>query len=346
MSGNESLKAAGATGRHDAPTFPPGLLFSVGRHGEGTTTAERVAWVKEQYDDPAVHLAIDRCRHDERAEMDPPAWLIRSVALIGVQEPPIVAKLPPDRAGVIRVLIGDGRQRIEAAVRAAPIRADEQIGPPLDVTTRMIRFDSPILGKVKIACNARVPLSPLQQARDAAEILNAGGSDADAMALCGISSAQGLKNLLALLDAPPVVQHAVERGKVSQVAAREIAKTSPTPAEAQRRVEVIAGGGDTDNASAGTDSGHGTRPPLRGPRAQAVARGGEASAPVPRMARRDVVERLSTALGGSKEPGAAVARALCGWFTGQAGALDQQLWLKSLATDATKPGPREQRAAA
>jgi hypothetical protein len=317
--------------------YPDGVLKMVGAFGEGKTEEERFTFERALYaGNPKAQALLDALRQPERVVDAPEDWLVRSMALIGQQEPMIVTRMPADVYGVVRTVIVDGRQRNAALALANKMRAKENLGPPISITAVLRRYDdSRLCLLARVATNSHTAMSPMARARDMADLNAVGVSICDIATHCNLT-VQAVKDALALLDLAPGAQQAVASRKITASAGKDIARSGAAPAEQERRARTIAGG------------------KIKGKRASAVARTGAAPEDAPRMQRRDFVEAVAKSLAEADVEEAPLALAMTGWFLGTKGALDAFGAIKRLADEAvaarvrrrgTEPLPAEEIAA-
>lgn len=144
----------------------------------------------------------------------------------GVLEPVTVAR--NTETGTVEVVIG--RQRVKAA-REANKRLKKQGLEPIRVPAMIQRVNAHRgMGMIISENEQREDDTPLGRARKAQRYLQLGRDETEVAVLFGISKAS-VKNMLALLDAPAAVRHAVDAGKISVSDGYKLAREDPETAK-------------------------------------------------------------------------------------------------------------------
>jgi ParB family chromosome partitioning protein len=144
----------------------------------------------------------------------------------GVLEPITVAR--NTETGKVEVVIG--RQRVKAA-REANKRLKKQGAEPIRIPAMVQRVNPHRgMGMIISENEHRQNDTPLGRARKMQRYLDLGRDESEIAVLFGVSAAS-VKNMLALLDAPAAVRHAVEAGKISTSDAYKLAKLEPGEAK-------------------------------------------------------------------------------------------------------------------
>jgi ParB family transcriptional regulator, chromosome partitioning protein len=186
------------------------------------------------FNDDQLTLVTDEKHplYDERVHLEPTEAMILNVMQYGVIEPVIVWKDPETR----KTLIVDGRQRLKAC-REANKRIRKAGGEPHRISGITRRADAGTSVGLMISTNEqRIADTPLNLARKASRMLELGKTEAEVGVALG-RAAGTVKNLIALLDAPAVVRHAVEQDKISISDGYKLAKLEPE--EAKKKVEQL-----------------------------------------------------------------------------------------------------------
>jgi ParB family chromosome partitioning protein len=150
----------------------------------------------------------------------------------GIIEPITVVRNP--ESGKVEVAVG--RQRVKAA-REANKRLKKKGQEPIRVPAMIARANAYKAMGILISENEhRQDDTPLGRARKAQRYLELGRDEKEIAVLFGISEAS-VKNMLALLDAPAAVRHAVEAGKITMSDGYKLAKLDPS--EAKEKVVAL-----------------------------------------------------------------------------------------------------------
>jgi len=186
------------------------------------------------FEDAAVTLVTDEKHplYDERVHLEPSESMILNVMAYGIIEPVIVWKDPETG----KTLVVDGRQRVKSC-REANKRIRRAGGQAHRVPAISRRADPGTSVGLMISTNEqRVEDTPMNLARKAAKMLDLGKTEAEVGIALGRSAAS-VKNLIALLDAPAVVRHAVESGKISTCDGYKLAKLDVE--DAKKKVDQL-----------------------------------------------------------------------------------------------------------
>lgn len=158
---------------------------------------------------------------DDRSKEPPPESFILNIMHYGVRQPITVRKNP--ETGKTEVV--DGRKRV-LGCREANKRLKKRGDEPWRVSAVPARAGSGDAIGLMITLNEqRVEDSPLNLAKKCARMMERGKTEEEVALAIGKSTAT-LKNMLGLLDAPAVVRHAVENGKVSVSDGYKLSKLS------------------------------------------------------------------------------------------------------------------------
>lgn len=202
----DTRKAHGAAGKKDMLLFDP----------------EELVLVTDEKSD----------LYDDRVHLEPTAAFVANLEHYGVLEPVIVRK--NTTTGKTEVV--DGRQRVKG-LRLANKNLKKRGEDPWRVEAVVKRGDAGTAIGMMISTNEqRLDDTPLNRAKKAARMLERGKTEAEVgIALgCSVSS---VKNLIALLDAPAVVRHAVESEKISVTDGYKLSKLGVD--EAKKKVERL-----------------------------------------------------------------------------------------------------------
>ncbi len=206
MGTKSSKDALGAAGKKDVLLFDPEDLVIV--------------------EDPASAL------YDERATMPVDEPLVLNIMHHGVLEPILVRK--NQETGKVEVVAG--RQRVKAC-REANKRLKKQGCETHRVPAVVKRGEGHALMGMMISENEhREDDSPLVRAKKVQRFLDMGRSEEEAAVMFGVSVST-IKNMVALLDAPKVVQRSLEKGEIGATDAYKLAKLEPE--EAEKRIEQL-----------------------------------------------------------------------------------------------------------
>jgi ParB family chromosome partitioning protein len=168
--------------------------------------------------DPAELVLIvdtDHPLYDERVHLPVEESLVRNIAVYGVIEPVIVAKLG-DQPVVV-----DGRQRVKAA-REASDRLEKEGRERIMVPCFMRRGNAEALFGVSISANEhRKDDSPLGKSDKLLRLLAIGRTEEDCADIFGVSG-QTIANWLVLAELPNAIKDAVDRGVLSATAAASL----------------------------------------------------------------------------------------------------------------------------
>ena len=154
---------------------------------------------------------------DERVLLPVDEALARNIQIHGVIEPVVIRKNGDD---VIEVI--DGRQRVRSARLANKRLEAEGKEPVLVPVVRRVGVDAQHYGVMISANELRRDDTPLARARKAGRYLAMGRTEEDAAEQFGVDVAT-VRGWLRLLDLAPEVQEAVEAGKLSALAAKQVA---------------------------------------------------------------------------------------------------------------------------
>jgi len=144
----------------------------------------------------------------------------------GVLEPVNVIR----NAETGKVEVVSGRQRVKAA-REANKRLKKRGLEPVRVPAMIQRASAHRAMGILISENEhRQDDTPIGRAKKAQRYIDLGRDEAEIAVLFGIS-VPSVKNLLALLDAPAAVRHAVEAGKISTSDGYKLARLEPSEAK-------------------------------------------------------------------------------------------------------------------
>ena len=206
MGTRDSRKAHGAEGKKDLLLFDADALVLV--------------------DDESHDL------YDERVHIEPDEKMILNILTYGVLEPVLVRK--NTESGKTEII--DGRQRVKAC-REANKRIRKAGGEEHRVPAVVKRIDAGGAIGVMISTNdQRIEDTPMNRARKASRMLERGKTEEEVGVALGVSSAT-VKNLLKLLDAPAVVRHAVDAGKISATDGYKLARMEVD--DAKKTVEQL-----------------------------------------------------------------------------------------------------------
>lgn len=170
--------------------------------------------------------------YDERVHLPLDPHLVDNILFApdgiaqGVLEPGLVRR--NNETGKVEVV--DGRQRVKA-LREANKRLKKQ-GMELLRFPGMVQRanDHRLMGMLISANEHRQNDSPMGRAKKAQRYIDLGRDESEVATLLGIS-AQSVKNLLSLLDAPAAVRAAVDGGKVSVSDGYKLARLEPAEAK-------------------------------------------------------------------------------------------------------------------
>ena len=164
-------------------------------------------------EDPNADLA------DDRGQESIPESFIRNLKVFGVRESITVKKNP--ETGKTEVV--NGRKRT-LGLREANKRIKKEGGEPWRIPAVPHRGTSgDSIGLMLMLNHQRFDESPMNTAKKIARMLDRGKTEED-VALCIGKSVATVKNLVALLDAPAVVRHAVESEKITVSDGYKLAK--------------------------------------------------------------------------------------------------------------------------
>lgn len=169
--------------------------------------------------------------YDPRIDLPLSEEMVLSIMLKGVVEPIIVWK-DPETGDTVVV---DGRQRVKNA-REANKRLRRQKEEPKQILACVERGKPQALMAVMAVANFHQALSPIEKARLAQRLLEAGYTD-DQLPVLLHCSASTVKNLLALLECSAAVRSAVEKGEIRTTEAARLSKLEP--AEQREKVEEL-----------------------------------------------------------------------------------------------------------
>lgn len=227
------IKAAGMSGGPSSNKIDPLRLFIVGHDGEGNTEAERIDWLRAKFpklaarfksedNDPRSNLPI---REDEIRVFRPAHAKPVVYESMGVKFGDDAGRW----SGLNLLVVNTGRQTVKVT-RIINERRDAAGSPQIEIVVIGKRYASALDRLEANICENRQikPTSPTERAWGAHRLIENGATREDAMALCGVSTEQGLKNLLGLLDCSTAVQAAVDlgvdAGGITQTAGLDIAK--------------------------------------------------------------------------------------------------------------------------
>lgn len=135
-----------------------------------------------------------------------------------------------------KVEIVAGRDRVKAS-REANRRFKAMGGPQIRVPVWIRRMDdSSVLASLVSENEHRRADSPLNRAKKLQRYMNLGHDEKESAALFGVSEST-VRNMLTLLDAPAVVRHALDSGKIAASAAYRLAREDP--AEAKKKLTQL-----------------------------------------------------------------------------------------------------------
>ena len=170
--------------------------------------------------------------YDARVLDEPSEEMILNIMFYGPIEPVIVVK----NTETGKYEVADGRTRVKAT-REANKRIKKRGGEPWPMPFIVKRVDDGTAVGLMVSLNEqRRADTALNRARKAAQMIEHGKTEEEVGVAFGLSVAS-VKNLIALLDAPAVVRHAVEAGKISTTDGYKLAKLEP--AEAKAKVEKL-----------------------------------------------------------------------------------------------------------
>lgn len=247
-------KALGMSGGPSSNKIDAERLFIIGLDGEGSTEAERIKWVKGLF--PKLAAKID-ANKDPRANAPLTADDVRKFRPVHAK--PIVyesmgVRFPEDCgkwSGLHLLVVNTGRQTTKT-YRAMNAKRLAEGSPALEAVVIGKRFDSDLsrIESLVIENQRIVATSTMQRAWSAQRLLDGGTTPDDAMALLGLKTTQGMKNLLGLLSCSERVQAAVDAGPdadgITASSALEIASKHGEDHEAQdaeltRRLDAAQG---------------------------------------------------------------------------------------------------------
>jgi len=157
--------------------------------------------------------------YDPRVSLPALEGLVLSIMRRGVIEPVIIQK----RDG--QAVVVDGRQRVKAAREANKrLKKEGAIVKRVPCKLEVVAEAADVLGLMFSANEHRTDDSPIEKAKKAARLLQAGYSEEEIAVEFGLRSAQTVKNWLSLLDVAPAVRKAIERGEVAPTVAAKVAK--------------------------------------------------------------------------------------------------------------------------
>jgi ParB family chromosome partitioning protein len=128
-----------------------------------------------------------------------------------------------------KIEITDGRQRTKAC-REACKRLKKQGLPPIRLPVHLKRVNASQRMAMMITANEhRRADTPMHRAQKAQRYINLGHDEKEVAVMLGTSEAT-VKSLLRLLDAPAVVRHAVDAGKITVSDAYKLSREEPEQA--------------------------------------------------------------------------------------------------------------------
>lgn len=170
--------------------------------------------------------------YDERTELPVDEALVLNMMFApdgvpqGVLEPILVIR----NAETGKVEVVDGRQRVKAA-REANKRLKKAGLETIRVPAMIQRANAHRAMAMLVSSNElRQDDTPLGRAKKMQRYLDLGRGEDEVAVLFGISKAS-VKNMLALLDAPAAVRHAVDSGKISVSDGYKLAREEPEAAK-------------------------------------------------------------------------------------------------------------------
>ena len=188
-----------------------------------------------------VIVGID-CKDDQRPELADPdrvhlkldPEMTKSIALHGVRVPVVIRKFRGDE----NVYVVAGRRRVLHAREANKLHAGDQ-----PILVPCVPDDNPDPSvSFTLENEFRVDNSVLAKARHAARMKARGATDDYICGLYAITR-QALSKWWLLLEAPPLVQQAVERKEITASVAAEIAKVEPSKQPEALQAAIDAGKG-------------------------------------------------------------------------------------------------------
>lgn len=170
--------------------------------------------------------------YDERVNLEPQEAFVLNLEQYGVLEPVLVRK--NTTTGKTEVV--DGRQRVKG-LRVANKHLKKKGLEPWRIAAVVKRGDGgAAIGMMISANEQRTSDDPMNLARKASRMLERGKTEEEVGVALG-RSASSVKNLIKLLDAPAVVRHAVEAGKISVSDGYKLAGLEVE--EAKKKVEQL-----------------------------------------------------------------------------------------------------------
>ena len=167
--------------------------------------------------------------YDERVKLPLDEYLVSSIMANGVLAPVLV-----NRDGGALVVV-DGRQRVRAAAEAA-----RRLGRPVLVPAIFKRGTGSDLFGLTIATNElRTPDSPTVRAQKMQRLFDLSGGDVNHVALSFGVPPHTVRQSLALLEASPEVQQAVDEKRISLTGAAKISKETSRAEQAARLTREI-----------------------------------------------------------------------------------------------------------
>lgn len=156
--------------------------------------------------------------YDPRVEREPEEGMILSIMAHGVIVPAVIFRIGDE------VFIKDGHQRRACAIEANK-RLTKEGKKPVVIPCVWKRGDDKTLFGISVTTNeVRYGDTPMERAKKMQRAADFNGGDLDAVAVdFGVTTAT-VKNMLALLECAPVVQRAVEAGKVGATIATKLSK--------------------------------------------------------------------------------------------------------------------------
>jgi hypothetical protein len=204
-----------------------------------TKSAEQnIAGLKKRF--PEMSAVIDALR-DERSLEPVPEGFVGSVRG-GLIKPILV--IPLGIENDVEVLaVCDGRQGTRALRQINEERAASGL-PAMRLIAQVKRTTDPAQARqMKVVTHSRVPLSPVQEARLLKEMIDTNCDPLEAGKLFQLTTVQGVRDKLSVLNLAPEVLASIESGALKQTTAVALARANVPPAEQRKRVAKVVKSG-------------------------------------------------------------------------------------------------------
>jgi len=194
--------------------------------------------------DPDVAVLVEDAAsalYDERVKYDYNENLVLNMMYApdgsdGIAQGVLVPVLGRRNTETGKIEIIDGRQRTKAA-REANKRLKKQGRDPIRLPVHVKRASDVRAMAALISTNEhRTEDTPMGKAKKAQRFIEMGRDEDEVATLLGVSKAT-VTNLLKLLDAPAVVRHAVDAGKITASDAYKLSREEPE--EAKKKLDQL-----------------------------------------------------------------------------------------------------------